>query len=104
MALSGSYAILTGSHVKYAAFCELRFEMLLRECHNLSGAQTSIQCYSFHVGTHDTVSQNLGSIKEDYKVLAVQVKNSGAQVIFSSILPVGGNGAGRNRDVRHINS
>lgn len=58
----------------------------------------------FHVRTHDTASQNLGRIKEDYKDLAVQVKNSGAQVIFSSILPVGGNGAGRNRDVRHINS
>ncbi|GAB0210389.1 hypothetical protein GRJ2_003504700 [Grus japonensis] len=58
----------------------------------------------FHVGTNDAASQNLGRIKEDYKALGVQVKNIGAQAIFSSILPVGGKGAARNRHIIHINS
>lgn len=29
----------------------------------------------FHVGMNDTASQNLGSIKKDYKALGVQVKS-----------------------------
>ncbi|GAB0204056.1 hypothetical protein GRJ2_002871200 [Grus japonensis] len=53
---------------------------------------------------NDTASRNLGRIKEDYKALGVQVKNIGAQVIFSSILPVRGKGAARNRHIMHINS
>ncbi|GAB0205522.1 hypothetical protein GRJ2_003017800 [Grus japonensis] len=58
----------------------------------------------FHVGMNDTASRNLGRIKEDYKALGVQDKNIGAQVLFSSILPVGGKGAARNRSIMHINS
>ena len=69
----------------YAAFRELRSEMLLRGCHNLSKAQTTIHCYS-HAGTNVTASRNLGRIKEDYKALGVQVKSVGVQDIFSSIL------------------
>ena len=56
----------------------------------------------FHVGMNDTASQNLGSIKEDYKALGVQVKSIGAQVIFSCILPVRGKGAARNRCTTQI--
>ncbi|GAB0204077.1 mitochondrial enolase superfamily member 1 [Grus japonensis] len=51
----------------------------------------------FLMGMNDTASWNLGRIKEDYKVLEVQVKNIGAQVIFSSILAVRGKDATRNR-------
>ena len=57
----------------------------------------------FHVGMNDTTSWNLGRIKEDYKALGVQVKSIGAQVIFSSILPVRGKGAARNRCRMQIN-
>ena len=56
-----------------------------------------------HVGTNDTASRNLGRIKEDYKALGVQAKSIGAQVIFSSILPVRGKGAARNRRIMQIN-
>ena len=57
----------------------------------------------FHVGTSDTASRNPRRIKEDYKALGVQVKSIGAQVIFSSILPVRGKGAARNRRIMQIN-
>ena len=57
----------------------------------------------FHVGTNDTASRNLGRIKEDYKALGVQAKSIGAQVIFSSILPVRGKGVARNRHIMQIN-
>ena len=58
----------------------------------------------FHIGMNDTESQNLGKIKEDFQALGVQVKNVGAQVIFSSILPVRGKGVSINRRIMHINS
>jgi len=51
----------------------------------------------FHVGTNDTANRNLSRIKEDFKALGVKAKCFGAQVIFSSILPVGGRGSARNR-------
>jgi len=43
----------------------------------------------------------MGRIKQDNKALAVQVKNTGAQVIFSSVLPVGGKRKARNRHMMH---
>ena len=58
----------------------------------------------FHVGMNDAASWNLGRIKEDYKALGVQVENVGAQVILSSILPVGGKGAARSRRIMYISS
>jgi len=45
---------------------------------------------------HDTGSWNMGRIKENYKALGAQVKNT-AQIIFSSELPVGGRRSARNR-------
>jgi len=56
----------------------------------------------FQVGTNDTASWNLGRIKEDFKALGVKAKWFGAQVIFSSILPVGGKGSARNRHILNI--
>jgi len=58
----------------------------------------------FHIATNDTASQNLGRIKENFKVLGVKAKCFCAQVIFSSILPVGGRGSARNRCIKSINS
>ncbi|XP_040977090.1 uncharacterized protein LOC121232754 [Aquila chrysaetos chrysaetos] len=52
---------------------------------------------------NDTASRNLGRIKEDYKALGMQAKSIGAQVIFSSILPVRGKGLARNRCIMQIN-
>jgi len=46
-------------------------------------------------------NNNMGRIKQDNKALAVQVKNTGAQVIFSSVLPVGGKRKARNRHMMH---
>ena len=57
----------------------------------------------FHVGMNDTAIWNLGRIRQDYKALVVQAKSIGAQVIFSSILPVRGKGAARNRPIMQIN-
>jgi len=55
-----------------------------------------------HVDTNDTASQNLGSIKEDFKALGMKAKSFGAQDIFSFILPVGGRGSARNRRIMSI--
>jgi len=62
------------------------------------------QCLSEHKHLFDTTSQNLGRIKEDFKALGVKAKSIGAQVIFSSILPVGERGSARNRRIMSINS
>lgn len=40
-----------------------------------------------HTGTNDVAARSPGSIKEDFRALGRMV-NSGAQVVFSSILPV----------------
>jgi len=58
----------------------------------------------FHVGTNDTASQKVGRIKEDFKALGVKAKSFDAQVIFSSILPVGGRRSARNWSIMDINS
>jgi len=58
----------------------------------------------FHVGINDTASRNVGRIKEDFKALGVKAKSFGSQVIFSSILPVGGRGSAGNRRIMDINS
>jgi len=58
----------------------------------------------FHIGTNNTASWNLGRIKEDFKALGVKAKSFVAQVIFSSILPVGGRGSSRNRRIMSIKS
>jgi len=58
----------------------------------------------FHVSKNDTVSWNLGRIKEDFKALGMQANSIGAQVIFSSILPAGRRGSARNRHIESINS
>ena len=44
----------------------------------------------FRVDTSDTVGSSLRSIKKDYRALGVAIRDSGAQVVFSSILPVKG--------------
>lgn len=48
----------------------------------------------FHVGTHDTARRSLRNIKKDYKALTAAVRNSGVQVVFSSVLPVNGQAFG----------
>ena len=56
----------------------------------------------FHVGTSDTARSSLRSIK-DYRALAVVVRDSGVQVVFSSVLPVKGKGFERARQIWRIN-
>jgi len=48
------------------------------------------------MGTSDTARSSL-SIKKDYRVLGVAVRDSGARVVFSSTLPVKGKGFERDR-------
>lgn len=50
-----------------------------------------------YVGMNDSRSWNTSRIKEDYKALGAQVKNTGAQITLFLILPVGGKKAARNR-------
>ena len=57
----------------------------------------------FHVGTSDTAVSNLKYIKSDYKELGAAVKNSEAQVVFSSILLVRDMGRERTDRIKKIN-
>lgn len=57
----------------------------------------------FHVSMNDITSPNRGRIKEDYKALEIQLKN-GAQITFSSILPVKGKDAARKRCIMEVNT
>ena len=41
------------------------------------------------MGTSDTARSSLRSVKKDYRALGAAVRDSGAQVVFSSILPKG---------------
>ena len=44
----------------------------------------------FYVDNSDTASSRLRSIKKDYRALGAAVRDSGAPVVFSSVLPVKG--------------
>lgn len=51
----------------------------------------------FHVGDDEATIHNPRAIKRDFRVLGVLLRESGAQVIFSSTLPVASSDTGRNR-------
>ena len=53
----------------------------------------------FHVGSHDTATGQLSTTRRDYMSLRAMLKESGAQEVFSSVLPVRGRGSGRRRGV-----
>lgn len=55
-----------------------------------------------YVDMNDSGSWNTGRIREDYKALGAQVKNTGAQIIIFLILPAGGKKEARNRHIMHI--
>ena len=55
-----------------------------------------------HVGGDKAVTHNAKAIKRDFRVLGRSLKGSGAQVIFSSLLPVAGSDVGRNRRTQSI--
>uniref|UniRef100_A0A8C3IF96 SGNH hydrolase-type esterase domain-containing protein n=1 Tax=Chrysemys picta bellii TaxID=8478 RepID=A0A8C3IF96_CHRPI len=57
-----------------------------------------------HVGTNDIARCDTERIKSDYRALGVRVKEFGAQVVFSSILPVKSRGLGRNRCIMEENA
>ncbi|XP_075757100.1 uncharacterized protein LOC142818831 isoform X1 [Pelodiscus sinensis] len=57
-----------------------------------------------HVGTNDTARCDTERIKCGYRALGVRVKEFGAQVVFSSILPVKGRGPGRERCILEVNA
>jgi len=51
----------------------------------------------FHVGGNEATTHSPRVIKRDFRALGWWVRESAAQVIFSSILPVAGSDIGRNR-------
>lgn len=58
----------------------------------------------FHVGTDDTASQKkIGRINEEDRALVRQAKNTGAKIIFLSILLVSEAGTARSRCIVQIN-
>ena len=58
----------------------------------------------FHVGGDEVAMRSPRAIKRDFRALGRLVRESGAQVIFSSILPVAGSDIGRNRQTQSINT
>lgn len=57
-----------------------------------------------HVGMTDTGNWNTVRFKEHYKAPGVQVKNTGARVVFSSVLSEEVKRKTKNRHITHINS
>lgn len=63
--------------------------------------------FFFNVGNDEAAvrsKETARTIKRDCRSLRQLVKSSGAQVVFSSILLVAGNGIGRNRQTQLINA
>lgn len=58
----------------------------------------------FHVGFNDIATRQLLTVKRDSMSLGAMLKGSGAQVVFSSILPVRGRGSGRRRQIEQVNA
>ena len=58
----------------------------------------------FQVGSNEVATRKPRAVKRDFRALGQLVKGSGAQVVFSSILPVAGNDEGRNRKSQQINT
>lgn len=56
----------------------------------------------YHLGS-DEAAINLKVNKRDFGALVQLVKGSGAQIVFSSVLPVAGSDAGRNRKTQLVN-
>lgn len=58
----------------------------------------------FHVGGSEAATGSPRAIKRDFWTLGQLVRGSGAQLAFSSILPVVGSDTGRNRQTQPINT
>ena len=58
----------------------------------------------FHVGADEVAVSSPRVIKKEFKALGRLVKESGAQVIFSSLLPVVGRDVERHRQTQSINT
>ena len=56
------------------------------------------------MGGDETTACSPRVIKRDFKALGQLIRESGVQVIFSSILPVAGSNIGRNRWTQSINT
>jgi len=55
------------------------------------------------MGTNDTARSSLRSINKDYRALGATLRDSGAQVVFSSVLLVKGKGSERGSQIWQIN-
>ena len=56
-----------------------------------------------HVGTNDTARSTPSQVMRHYRELGVGLRGLGAQVVFSSILPVSGYGLRRERRIHTVN-
>ena len=61
------------------------------------------QLLLFHVVTSEAARSSLRSIKRDYRALGAAVRDSGAQVVSSSVLLVKGKGIERATQIWQIN-
>lgn len=57
----------------------------------------------FQTDGEEAASRSLRGMKNDFKVLGRMVKDSGAQVIFSSLLPSSSDDVGWNRKIQSLN-
>uniref|UniRef100_A0A8D0KK09 SGNH hydrolase-type esterase domain-containing protein n=1 Tax=Salvator merianae TaxID=96440 RepID=A0A8D0KK09_SALMN len=57
-----------------------------------------------HVGTNDTARKDFATVCSDFEDLGKKVKELGAQVVFSSILPVDGHGKRRWDRILEVNN
>jgi len=56
----------------------------------------------FHAGGDEAIMHSPRTIKRDFRALGCLVRESGPQIIFSSLLPIAGSDTGRNREAQSI--
>lgn len=58
----------------------------------------------FHMGTNGITTKSLRLIKRDFRALRRMLTNSGAQIVFSSVLLAAGRDFGRNRQAQNMST
>ena len=70
---------------------------ITRKLPSLVRSSDYYQLLLFHMGGDEATTSSPRASRRDFRALGQLVRESGAQVIFSSVLPIAGSDIGRNR-------
>ncbi|XP_073435803.1 uncharacterized protein [Dendrobates tinctorius] len=105
--LRGTEAAICRPDITSREMCCLPGAKIKDVSDRISGLFRPTDDYPFlllHVGTNDTARNDLETICRDFEDLGKKVKELGAQVVFSSILPVDGHGTRRWNKILQVNN